>query len=131
MPVSGETDLERMLAELRVTIRDDVYCMVSLASPDDELRASAAAMISEEEAVTLVITTREAESRALPYDFAAAWLTLEVHSSLHAVGLTAAIARMLTDEGIPCNVLAGFYHDHLLVPADQGRRVKTILESGR
>jgi len=129
--MSGDLDLQRMLAEMRVAIRDDVYCMVSLAAPSDQLRASAAAMITEEEAVTLVITAAQAEAEDLPYDFAAAWLTLEVHSSLHAVGLTAAVARMLTDEGIPCNVLAGFYHDHLLVPAGEGERVKAILESQR
>lgn len=129
--MSGDVDLERMLAEMRVSIRNDTYCMVSLVAPDAELRASAAAMITETEAVTLVITTEQAESRGLPYDFAAAWLTLEVHSSLHAVGLTAAVARMLTDDGIPCNVLAGFYHDHLLVPAGEGDRVKAILENQR
>jgi len=129
--MNGEIDLQRMLAEMRVAVRDDVYCMVSLAAPSEHLRASAAAMITEAEAVTLVITTAQADAEGLPYDFPAAWLTLEVHSSLHAVGLTAAVARMLTDEGVPCNVLAGFYHDHLLVPAGQGERVKAILESQR
>ncbi len=103
--------------------------MVSLTAPNDALRDSAAATIVEDEAVTLVITTDQAEANGLPYDFPAAWLTLEVHSSLHAVGLTAAVARMLTDEGVPCNVFAGFYHDHLLVPAGQGQRLKALLES--
>jgi hypothetical protein len=129
--VTGEIDLEQMLADLRVDIRADTYCMVSLSAPNEELRTSAAAMIVEDEAVTLVVTTAQADANGLPYDFPAAWLTLEVHSSLHAVGLTAAVARMLSDEGIPCNVLAGFYHDHLLVPAGEGQRVKEILESQR
>lgn len=127
--MTGELDLEYMLADLRVGTRPDTYCMVSLSAPSTALRESAAATIAEDEAVTLVITTDQADANDLPYDFPAAWLTLEVHSSLHAVGLTAAVARMLTDEGIPCNVLAGFYHDHLLVPAGEGRRVKAILES--
>ena len=122
-------DLQAMLAEMRVSIREHTYCLVSLASPSPELLNSAAAMIVEDEAVTLVITTDEAEANGLPYDFAGAWLTLEVHSSLHAIGLTAAVAQMLTDEGIPCNVLAGFYHDHLLVPAGKGHQVKALLES--
>lgn len=128
-PMTGATDLQKMLSEMRVSIRDPTYCLVSLASPTAELRNSAAAMIVEEEAVTLVITTDEADANGLPYDFPAAWLTLEVHSSLHAIGLTAAVAQMLTDEGIPCNVLAGFYHDHLLVPAGKGHQVKMLLES--
>jgi len=118
-----------MLSEMQVTIRDATYCLVSLSSPSQELKDSAAAVIVESEAVTLVITTDEADAIGLPYDFAAAWLTLEVHSSLHAVGLTAAVAQVLTNEEIPCNVLAGFYHDHILVPAGKGHQAKVLLES--
>jgi hypothetical protein len=46
-------------------------------------------------------------------------LTLTVWSSLEAVGLTAAFSRALADADIPCNVLAGYHHDHLLVPVDR------------
>lgn len=118
-----------MLADLRVRIRDDVYCVVSLTDPDDQLRNGAAATIVEDEAVTLVITTAQADARSLPYDFPAAWVTVDVHSSLHALGLTAILAGRLSDHGIPCNVLAGFYHDHLLVPSEERHRVKAVLES--
>ena len=51
--------------------------------------------------------------------FPSAWLTLTVHSSLAAVGLTAAFAAALASGAIPANVLAGLRHDHLLVPVDR------------
>ena len=35
------------------------------------------------------------------------------------MGLTAAVATALAAEAIPCNVLAGYHHDHLLVPVDR------------
>ena len=54
-----------------------------------------------------------------PYDFVAAWITLQVHSALGAVGLTAAVSRVLTEAGISANVVAGFTHDHLFVPHDR------------
>ncbi len=50
-----------------------------------------------------------------------AWLSLTVQSSLEAVGLTAAFAKTLGEVGIPCNVLAGYHHDHILVPVEQAQ----------
>jgi hypothetical protein len=46
-------------------------------------------------------------------------ISLTVHSSLAAVGLTAAVATALAREGISANVVAGSYHDYLLVPWDR------------
>jgi hypothetical protein len=50
-----------------------------------------------------------------------------VHSSLHAVGLTAAVASELAHAGLSCNVVAGFYHDHLFVPRDNAAQVLMLL----
>ncbi len=53
------------------------------------------------------------------YEFVAAWITLEIHSALEAVGLTAAVSRVLTEAGISANVVAGYTHDHVFVPLDR------------
>jgi len=55
------------------------------------------------------------------------WITLMVPSALDAVGLTAAVATALTREGIACNVIAGFHHDHLFVPVDETARAMSAL----
>lgn len=111
----GETDLATMLASLQVGRRSDAVTLVSLPSPvqgEPEFLAT----IVEREATTVVVTVEEARRRSWPVEFEAAWLTLEVHSSLEAVGLTAAFSAALAERGIPCNVLAGYFHDHVLVP---------------
>lgn len=66
-----------------------------------------------------MVARQDADRLGLGYDFLAGWITLQVHSALAAVGLTAAASAALTDAGISCNVLAGYHHDHLLVPLDR------------
>jgi uncharacterized protein len=46
-------------------------------------------------------------------------ISLTIHSDLAAVGLTAAFATALGAEGISCNVVAGYHHDHLFVQWDR------------
>ncbi|TDQ52988.1 ACT domain-containing protein [Actinorugispora endophytica] len=118
--MAGETDLALMLRTLTVTRRPGRYVFVTV---DEEraagLRGKAAASVVEDEGATLVLPAEAADAEGLPYDFVAAWLTLDVRSALEAVGLTAAFSAALAGAGISCNVLAGFHHDHLLVPEDR------------
>ena len=85
------------------------------------------AMVEEREGTTFVVRRHEADRDGYAYDFVGAWLTLHVHSSLAAVGLTAAVSRALADAGIPANILAGHYHDHVLVPAIDADRAIAAL----
>lgn len=117
--MSGERDLALILASLQVHAREGEYVFVSVPLSDPALAAHAQASVHEAEGVTYVLPRAAADAAGLPYDFRAAWLSLAVHSALDAVGLTAAVADALAQQGIPCNVLAGFHHDHLLVPADR------------
>lgn len=114
--MSGETDLDVLLASIEVTQRDGLYCFVV---GRDDLLASAEASVREAEGLSLVVSLDRAREAGFEPDYVAAWLTLAVHSSLAAVGLTAAVSRVLADQDISCNVIAGFHHDHLLVPADR------------
>lgn len=84
--------------------------------------------VREPEGVTLVVDLDQADRLGLAYEYVAAMITLRVHSSLDAVGLTAAVARQLADHGISCNVVAGYFHDHLFVPESEAQRTVRLLE---
>ena len=128
--MAGETDLATMLATLTVERRPDPVTLVHLPSPVP-LGDGVAALITEAEGTTAVVTLVEAERRGWPVDFVAAWLTIKAHSSLEAVGLTAAFSAALGAASIPCNVFAGFYHDHILVPIDRASDAIECLEGLR
>ena len=120
-------DLDELLAQLTVTQRLGSWCMVSGVTLTEDV--SVAAMITENEGTTAVISTVDALQLDLEPEFVAAWLTLNVNSALDAVGLTAAVSSALAADGIPCNVLAGYHHDHLLVPIERAERAIAILSA--
>jgi hypothetical protein len=66
-----------------------------------------------------------ADPAGLGYDHVAARISLRV---LAAVGLTGAVSGRLAGAGIRCNVIAGYRHDHLLVPQDRATDVLRILQ---
>lgn len=108
-----------MLASLDVERRSGVFTYVAVEVPTSELLADAHAMVDEGTLTTLVLPVESAQRAGLPIVVELAWLSLTVQSSLEAVGLTAAFSKILGDAGISCNVLAGFHHDHILVPVER------------
>ncbi|HEY5664101.1 MAG TPA: ACT domain-containing protein [Ilumatobacter sp.] len=112
----GERDLARLLASLDVARRPGRFTFVTGDWP--ALAGAAHATVSEAEGPTYVVPVDDAVAAGAPVGFEAAWLTITVWSALEAVGLTAAVSQVLAEAGIPCNMIAGYHHDHLLVPVD-------------
>lgn len=127
--MAGERDLDRILAGFSVSRRPGTYVYVE-ASWDTFDPADVEAVVREAEGITFVVAREVAEAAGVDEGgFAAAWLTVDVETALEGVGLTAAMSRVLAEAGIPCNVLAGFHHDHLLVPADAADAALSALGS--
>ncbi|WP_328957059.1 ACT domain-containing protein [Kitasatospora purpeofusca] len=125
--MAGERDLATLLRDLRPELNPGryVYCTLPTKVPAG-LRP--VATVAEPEGVTVVVTQEEADTLNLRYEYVAAWITLRIHSALEAVGLTAAVATRLAEEGLSCNVVAGYHHDHLFVAADDAERVLDALK---
>ena len=119
MAAPGETDLAAMLATLSVQRRPGVFAYIAVQVPTPGLIAAAHAVVKEGRLTTIVLPVDAAARAGQATDVQFAWLTLTVQSSLDAVGLTAVVSARLAAIGIPCNVLAGYHHDHLLVPVDR------------
>ena len=104
----GERDLDRLLKNLKPRLYPDRYAYTATA--DSALRDGQFALVREDEGLTAIAPDPEGEW---------ARISLEVHSSLNAVGLTTALSKALADAGIGANIVAALYHDHLFVPWDR------------
>ena len=123
--MSGETQLTVLLRTLSPERQPGEYVYATV--PTLPAGVDVAMAFREQEGWTLVLPREAAETAGLAWTFPCAWLTLRVHSSLQAVGLTAAVADALADAGIACNAVAAYHHDHLFVPLDRADEAIEIL----
>lgn len=121
-------DLDDILSSLVITRRDGVFVVCSLDEVPD---ADVEAVVIEDEGITVVLPLEQAQELRVSWGFEAAWLTIDVRTALDGVGLTAVLSRALADVGLSCNVLAGYHHDHLLVPAAHADEAIATLETLR
>jgi hypothetical protein len=83
-------DLDRLLARMHPSLHPGRYVFTTLPRGQAIDPTSIVASIREAEGLSVVVTETDALALGLPMAFTAAWITLEVHSDLAAVGLTAA-----------------------------------------
>jgi hypothetical protein len=109
-------DLDRALASLDAT-QQGMYVFATVSEIPEGLTPFAT--IAEDEGITVVVAEDQARDAGLPLDERFARITLGVHSALDSIGLTATIAQTLASRSISCNVIAGYFHDHLFVQAER------------
>lgn len=127
--MAGETDLATLLATMAPVLfpQTYVYCTVPHDAARRYISLEPLATYREDEGLTLILERSAADTAGLSYGPLLARITLNVHSALEAVGLTAAVATVLTREGISANVVAAYYHDHIFVPeADAERALEAL-----
>ena len=125
--MEGEKDLEKLLKTMKPSLNegDYVFCIINDITTIES--SDIIMFFREQEGFTVIIKKELADSLKLEYSFVASWITLTVHSSLEAVGLTAAFSKALSQEGISCNVVAAFYHDHIFVGKNDTDKAMKIL----
>jgi hypothetical protein len=125
--VSGETNLDKLLRGMTATLAEGTFVFV--ACPDRRWpEGLTPRMIFEEaEGTTLIVREEDARRLGLPHEFPCRMITLNIHSSLEAVGFLARVASALAAAGIGVNPVAGFYHDHLFVPEGREQDALDVL----
>ncbi|WP_299947844.1 ACT domain-containing protein [uncultured Microbulbifer sp.] len=127
--MKGEKDIKKLLVSMSPQLAEDefVFCSFRRSQYGDHTDLAPVAAIKESEGLTLVIPKYKADEKGLSYASSFKKITLNVHSSLDAIGLTAAFSRKLTEHGISANVVAGYYHDHIFVQSALAKKAMRAL----
>lgn len=125
--MSGELDLQTLMASLTTKLVDGLYVFVTLTDTAVPAGLKPRMVFEEAEGTTLIILKSEAETHGLAFEFPCRMITLNVHSSLEAVGFIARIATELAKHDMGVNPVSGFFHDHLFVPDGREKDAMDIL----
>lgn len=126
--MSGEQNLDALLRTLSAKLEDGLFVFVTVSDDLVPENISPRMIFREAEGTTLILLKTEAEACGLAYEFPCRMITLNVHSSLEAVGFMARIATELAKKNMGVNPVSGFYHDHLFVPDGREQDALRTLE---
>jgi hypothetical protein len=127
--MSGIVELDELLKTMSPEVQVGEYVFCTLASDNlDYKHLNPLATFKEPEGLTLVISVEAAVQAKIAFEGTFKQITLTVHSSLDAVGLTAAVANKLTSYGISANVIAAYYHDHIFVQTEKAEQALLALK---
>ncbi|WP_217512517.1 ACT domain-containing protein [Vibrio metschnikovii] len=127
--MSAISELEVLLKSMSLQIIEGNYVFCTVKGPLSEYwHLDPIATCREQEGLTLVLLEQQAKAAQLKFDSVFSLITLTVHSSLEAVGLTAAFTTKLASYGVSANVIAGYYHDHIFVQSTLAEKALQALQ---
>jgi len=129
--VKSNPELTALLAKLNPKLQPGEYafCRVPAAAESACMAIPPLATFREAEGLSAVVLRSQADAQRLVYDSVHRCITLTVHSSLTAVGLTAAVSGALATHGISANVIAACAHDHIFVPTGDAPRAFAVIQA--
>lgn len=125
-PGTAPQDLDSVLASLDAKIEGRYVFTTGDKMPEG---TKVFACIHETAATTWVIDVADASRLGIPTDECYTHISVGANTALNSVGVTAALTQTLATREIPCNVIAGFYQDHLFVPETKAGEAKAILKA--
>lgn len=125
--MSGETNLDRLIRTMTPELQPGQFVFATAPSLTPNIMAEAVMTFREAEGVTAIVPEAVAREHGLDYTYRCRCITLNVHSSLEAVGFLAVITGALARAGIGVNPVSAYFHDHLFIAEERIEEALAVL----
>ncbi|MCH7567403.1 MAG: ACT domain-containing protein [Nitrospirae bacterium] len=118
--MTAELELEKLLTAMSPELREGEYVFSSI-SPEEfnDMQVEPVGWFREAEGISLILDRAAAQRLGIKQSSAFRMISLNVNSSLEAVGFLAAVTEKLAAAGVSVNAVSAFHHDHLFIPAEK------------
>ena len=128
--MKAETNLSVLLKNINPVLNSGEFVFITTDKNLPDLYSlEPVGYFTEKEGASLIISRATANANGLSYSSVFRMITLNVYSSLEAVGFLAYILSKLAEHNISVNPVSAFYHDHLFVPSEKAEQVMDILKT--
>ena len=127
--MSGQTNLPTVLKSMQISCDNIEYGFAKIDGMDVPRDEAVLGTFKEKEGLTIIATKEYLQENNIQSEGSYAKLTVEVHTSLELVGLTAVLATKLAENQISANVVAAYFHDHIFVQFGFRQKAIAVLES--
>jgi hypothetical protein len=82
----------------------------------------------EPEGLSLLLDEQDLAKSGLPHAFFCKGISLNVNSSLYAMGFLAAVAEVLAKASMSINIVSAYHRDYLFVPTGRAEEALALLK---
>lgn len=125
----GEKNLQTLVRTMQPTLLDGSWAFVTVPNGKPVPHGLHPLMTYREpEGLTMLLDEKDLAKTNLPHAFFCRGISLNVNSSLYAVGFLALISDVLAKAAMSINIVSAFHRDYIFVPTGRADEALTLLK---